>query len=329
MSKSDDDYLWDKSGDVDPDVARLEGLLAPLAHTAPLDELRLGRKKRSPRSLFIIGGLLAAAAIVAIVVWPRGAENTTEKLACGAHATGFAFTARGGNVACGGATVPAGVLPVGGVLDTGAHEAELAIADIGSAELAPNTRVRLDATSAERHQLYLERGKLTAVVSAPPRIFAVGTPSGQVTDLGCAYTLEVDEAGKGSIEVRSGMVEVEATHGQMFVVPAGASARLLAGRRASLPLATNAGFELTRAVADFHAGVAGARERILAAAQPSDAITVANLARVVAPDERRAVLDRLSELSKVPQEMTVDDIEQLDLFEMWFDEIVFAHIAAH
>jgi hypothetical protein len=149
-----------------------------------------------------------------------------------------------------------------------------------------------------------------------------------VTDLGCAYTLEIDETGAGSIEVQSGMVELEAERG-VIVVPAGASAQLLAGRRASLPLATYAGAEMRRAVTDFHAGVANARDRILAAAQPGDAITVANLVRLVRPEERRAVLERLMELSKAPQEMTVDDVEQLDLFDMWFDEIVFAYIAAH
>jgi len=325
MSKSDD-YLWDRSGERDPDVARLEALLSPLAHQAPLDELRV-RRARSKLPLFIIGGVIAAAAVL-VIVWPRTDDTPPEAYACGAQASGFAFTARGGSVACEGAKVPAGVLPVGGTLDTGAHEAELAIADIGSARLSSQTRVRLDATSAERHQLYLERGRMDAIVSAPPRIFAVGTPSGQVTDLGCAYTLEVDDAGAGSIEVRSGMVELEAANGRVVVVPAGASARLLAGRRASLPLAKGASAALIAAVADFHAGVGDARDRVLAHARPGDAITVANLARVVAADQRRPVLDRLMQLSKAPQDMTVDDVEELDLFEMWFDEIVFAHIAA-
>jgi hypothetical protein len=325
MSKSDD-YLWDKSGE-DADVARLEQLLAPLAHTAPLDELKSRKKSRLP--LFVIGGVLAAAAVVAILVWPRNAPSPPAGYACGAQASGFAFTARGGSVACGGASVPAGVLPVGGTLDTGVHEAELAIADIGSARLSPQTRVRLDATSPDRHQLYLERGKLHAFVSAPPRIFAVGTPNGQVTDLGCAYTLEVDEAGAGSIEVDSGMVELEAANGRLIVVPAGASARLLAGRRASLPLAKTATPQLAAAVADLHGGVEGARDRVLAAAGAADAITVANLVRIVSTDERRTVLDRLSQLFPPPQGMSVDDVEQLDLFDMWFDEVVFAQIAAH
>lgn len=327
MNKSDDDYLWDKSGE-DADVARLEKLLAPLAHTAPLDELKL--RKKSRLSIFIVGGVLAAAAIVTIVVWPRDpAPRPPRTYACGAHASGFAFTARGGGVACGGSNVPAGVLPVGGTLDTGPHEAELAIADIGSAQLSPRTRVRLDATSPDRHQLYLERGKLHAFVSAPPRIFAVGTPNGQVTDLGCAYTLEVDAAGAGSIVVESGMVELEAANGRVLVVPAGASARLLAGRRATLPLVTGASSQLAAAVNDFHAGVAGARDRVLASATASDAITIANLARIASTDERRTVLDRLSQLFPPPQSMSVDDVEHLDLFDMWFDEVVFSQIAAH
>ena len=321
MSKSDD-YLWDRSGDEDPDVARLEKLLSPLKHDAPLDELRMRRKR--PIWPYAIA-LVAAAAIVAVIAWPRGAQKPSE-YACGAQASGFAFTARGGNVACGGANVPAGVLPVGGTLDTGAHEADLAIADIGSAQLSPQTRVRLDQTSADRHQLYLERGRMHAKVSAPPRIFAVGTPSGQVTDLGCAYTLEVDDKGAGSIEVQSGMVELEAATGRVVVVPAGANARLLAGRRASLPLDKGANAQLVAAVRAYHDGTGG-MDRVLAAAKKSDSITIANLARLVDGDEKRTALARLQELFPAPQQMSVDDIIELDLFDMWFDEIVFAQMS--
>ena len=323
MSKPDDqDYLWDKSGAPDPEVARLEALLSPLAHRAPLDELRLRRKRKLP--WFVIGSVLAAAAIAVIVLaWPRTPAPPAD-YACGAHATGFAFTSRGGSVACGGAEVPAGVLPIGGTIDTGAHEAELAIADIGSAQLSPNTRIRLEHTRPDHHQLYLEVGKMHARVTAyPPKLLGVGTPSGQVTDLGCEYTLEIDATGAGYLEVKSGLVEGEATNGRTVVVPAGARARLLPGRRASLPLNATASPELTAAVNDLQAGAPDAVEHILAAAKPSDASTIANLVRLVDDDKRRAVLDRLQVLAPAPQDMTVDEIEELDLFDMWFDEIVF------
>lgn len=323
MSKSDD-YLWDRTGE-DAEVARLEELLAPLKHDAPLDELRVRRRRRGWIPIAI--AVIAAAAIVAVITWPRGG-SAPEEYACGAQASGFAFTARGGEVTCGGANVPAGVLPVGGTLDTGKSEAVLAIADIGSAQLSPQTRVRLDQTSRDRHQLYLERGKMHAKVTAPPRIFAVGTPSGQVTDLGCAYTLEVDERGAGSIEVQSGMVELEAANGGVVVVPAGAGARLAAGRRASLPLSNGANAQLVAAVRAYHDGT-GDIAGVLASAKPSDAITIANLVRVAPADARRTVLDRLQELFPAPQQMSVDDIEALDLFEMWFDEIVFAQITGN
>ena len=40
-------YLWNRSGAPDPDTEQLEELLSPLAHVAPLDELRLAKGRRS------------------------------------------------------------------------------------------------------------------------------------------------------------------------------------------------------------------------------------------------------------------------------------------
>lgn len=320
-----DDYLWDRSGSPDPDVARLEQLLSPLAHDAPLDEVRLRRRGGRGRGPILAAGvLLAAAAAVAILVLARpGRDAPVAPYACGAQATGFAFTARGGSVACGGASVPAGVLPVGGVLDTGAHQADLAIADIGRAELGAGTRVRLDRTSRERHQLFLERGRMHATVTAPPRIFAVGTPSAHVTDLGCEYTLEVDEAGAGSIVVLSGKVELESGTGGVVVVPHGARARLLAGRRAGLPLVVGAGPALAAAVRDHEEGVAGALPRLLEAATAEDAITVANVAVITPPADRRAVLERLDQIFPVPAPHTLDEaLADRAVLDAWLQQVV-------
>ena len=68
------DYLWDRSGPPDPDVARLEAALAPLRHRAPLrlpDTARgadTARPRRPRRTAWIGGGAVLAAA-AALALW--------------------------------------------------------------------------------------------------------------------------------------------------------------------------------------------------------------------------------------------------------------------
>jgi hypothetical protein len=318
MTRPDEhDYLWDRSGEPDPEVARLEKLLAPLAHDAPLDEMRLRRGQKRGRVLWLISGVaVAAAAAVMVLVWWRSPDSP----AVATCKDGFSFNLRNGK---------AGVLCVGSVLDTGAHEADLAIANIGKAELGSGTRVRLDQTTAERHQLYLERGRMHARVNAPPRLFAVATPSAHVTDLGCEYTLDIDARGAGTIEVQSGKVELATGTGAIVVAPRGTKAHLLAGRRPGLPVVNGAGPVLVAAVAAFERGAPDGIERVLGAAQERDALTVANLALLVAsPAEKRRVLEQLAVLVPPPQQLSIDDVlGESTFFEMWFDEVILQHLA--
>lgn len=327
MSKPDD-YLWDRSGPADPDVQRLEQLLAPLAHDRPLDELGL-RRKRS-RAPWIISGVVLIAAAAGLVLYLRATHAP-----CDGDA-GFAFTAKGGTVGCANEQVARGVLPVGGVLDTGTATAELAIADIGTAELAANTRVRLDRSEAhQRQQIHLERGRMHAKVNAPPRIFAVTTPSTGVTDLGCEYTIEIDAKGKGWIEVQSGKVELETTAHALIVAPAGTSARLRENRAPSVPVVIGASAVLRSAVTDWEQGTPDALPKLLAAAGIGDAITLANLAVLVpgnsstqlscsAPcTDRDLVLNRLAELSPPPEGVTIHGaLTDPMLLERWRESIV-------
>lgn len=317
-----DDYLWDRRGE-DAEVARLEQLLSPLAHDAPLDELRLHRR-RARWPLWIGIATAVAAAFVLVLVWPRASG---EGGAC--IGLGMVFESEG-TVACNGEQLAIGVLPVGGQLATGAHQAEITIADIGTATLGANTIVRLDQTSiGKRHQLFLQEGKMHAKVLAPPKIFAVATPSAQVTDLGCEYTLEIDRTGAGSIHVLTGKVELETGGGAVVMAPAGTHGRLLPGRRASLPLSDRAGPQITAAVAELEAGKPEAIDKVLAAATRVDAITIANLVRVAPATTKRRVLERLAQLVPAPQCTTIDEaLEHADLFEMWFDEVYLVHLGA-
>ena len=317
MSKTDD-YLWDGSGEADPDVAKLEGLLRPLAHDRPLDELRLRRPSRR-RAPWIVAGIAAVAAAAVLVLVLRGdAPSACE------GGEGFAFRATGGAVSCGGASVARGVLPVGGVLDTGSATAQLAIADIGSAELSARTRVRLSSTRAgERHVLHLERGKMHAKVDAPPRIFAVTTPSTSVVDLGCEYTIDIDDRGAGSIVVQSGMVELASDKDAIVVAPAGTEARLLAGRKPSLPVVDTTSAELRAAVSAYEQS--GTIDDVLARATEADAITIVNLA-VLRADARPRVLARLAELVPPPAGVTVDSAATTPAhLARWQEDVVTLH----
>lgn len=103
--------------------------------------------------------------------------------------------------------------------------AELAVGRIGTAQVGPNSRVRLDRGGFTDHRLTLERGSLRAVITAPPRLFFVQTPTALATDLGCAYTLEVDGAGTSRIRVTAGWVELR-QNGRVSLVPAGLVAQV-------------------------------------------------------------------------------------------------------
>ncbi len=322
MSTPDDDYLWDGSGDADPDVAKLEQLLRPLAHDRPLDELRMQRAKRRKAPWIMAGIAAIAAAAVLVLVLRRGDAPVVAD--CAVSGDGFAFRATGNGVSCGGTSIDEGVLPVGGVLDTGTSNVTLAIADIGSAELSAGTRVRLSRTEAgQRHELHLERGKMHAKVTAPPRIFAVTTPSTSVVDLGCEYTIDIDATGAGSIVVQSGMVEL-ASDSAIVVAPAGTDARLLAGRKPSVPVASTASAELRAAVATYEQ--TGAIDGVLANATEDDAITIVNLA-VLRADLRARVLARLAELVPPPEGVTIESATStLAALERWREDVVTLHV---
>src|SRR5258708_18141960 len=89
-----------------------------------------------------------------------------------------------------------GKLGVGQWLETDNNSrAQIDVSDIGQVEIDPNTRVRLVKTKATEHRLELAHGRLSAHIWAPPKLFFVDTPSGVAEDLGCSYTLEVDDHG--------------------------------------------------------------------------------------------------------------------------------------
>lgn len=213
-----------------------------------------------------------------------------------------------------------GRLRVGEWLETDADSrAEIAVANIGQVEVEPNTRVRLVETRLTEHRLELARGTLHARIWAPPRLFFVNTPSAVAADLGCAYTLEVDDAGRGLLHVTSGYVALE-TDARESIVPAGAACLTKPGAGPGTPFFEDApeGFVESLAKFDFD-GDRGSLDAVLAGARERDTLTLWHLLSRVGADDRARVYERLAALSPPPEGVTREGVVRLDrtMLDAW------------
>jgi hypothetical protein len=207
-----------------------------------------------------------------------------------------------------------GALAVGQWLVTDdSSRAVIQVGDIGRVEVKPDTRIRLVRAERNDHRLALERGAIYATVDAPPRLFFVETPAGTAVDLGCAYTLTVDSAGTGLIQVTQGYVEF-AWSGNRSVVPLGFRAETRRNARPGTPYADDAPAALRQALAavDFGHGGSAAVRRALAAARAEDAVSVWHLLERVDLATRQQVYDRLAALVPPPPGVTREGALRLD-----------------
>lgn len=174
--------------------------------------------------------------------------------------------------------------------------AMLEVADIGSMEVAPSSRLRLLATGEDQHRLELAQGRIDASVIAPPRLLIVDTPAATAVDLGCAYTLEVDEHGDGDLVVSSGWVSLE-TKTTTTLVVAGSQASMTVDRGPGLPTWWDASPEMVEAVAAWDQGKVSDPTQILEHARARDTYTLWHLLQRVEPEERGEVLRRIYALA--------------------------------
>lgn len=219
-------------------------------------------------------------------------------------------------------------------------KAELSVGRIGTAEVGPDSRVQLNRGGFTEHRLTLERGTLRVAITAPPRLFFVRTPSALATDLGCAYTLEVDSAGTSRLHVTAGWVEFRQGD-DVSLVPAGLLAEVEVGGRLGTPHPGDFPADARAALHRLDAGAGNAADLDLVFAAlhpPSDFITLRrqsgitlwHLLQRVTPDLREPVYQRLADLSAPPAGVTREGILALrrpmldrwrrDLSPMWSEE---------
>lgn len=218
-----------------------------------------------------------------------------------------------------------GRIAVGEWLQTDASSrARVTIGDIGTVEVEPNSRIRLTAARPNEHRLTMARGEISAVVSAPPRLFFVDTPASTAIDLGCAYQMKTDESGSGLLNVSAGWVALD-RNGRESLVPAGASCRTKSGVGPGTPYFGDASAALQQALAayDFENGGSEAVRTILRESRVRDTLTLWHLLSRADAGERARVLDRMVELAPLPQGISRDKVLELDkdTLERWRQEL--------
>lgn len=198
------------------------------------------------------------------------------------------------------------------------------IGEIGTVEVAANTRMQLVAARPDEHRLNLARGTISAQILAPPRLFFVETPSSTVVDLGCAYTMQVDEAGVGLLRVTSGWASLE-WGGRESLVPAGASCPTRPEVGPGTPFFDDAPERLRQSLLafDFAGGGTAALDTVLMEARGRDTLTLWHLLSRVEAPERARIVDRIVELAPLPRGVTRDKALALDVetLKLWREEL--------
>ena len=207
-------------------------------------------------------------------------------------------------------------LSVGQWLETdNVTRAKIQVGTIGQVEVDPNSRLQLVHTRPTEHRLELARGRLSAHIWAPPRLFFVDTPSAVAADLGCAYTLEVDPDCGGLLRVTSGWVALKLKDRESMV-PAGAACATRRGIGPGTPYFEDASEDFRRALSklDFEPGETDGfnLDQVLTQARPRDTLTLWHLLSRLEGSKRALVYDRLAALSAPPAGVTRDGVLQLN-----------------
>jgi len=274
-----------------------------------------------PRRIgFVLAPVAAVLAIASVAVWyfNRGAVDSWEVARLSGRpmigANPVARTAR---------------LHEGEWLETDARSRALIQAGLlGQVEVDPRSRVRLVKTGANEYRLALAHGRLYASIVAPPRLFQVETPSAVAIDLGCAYTLDVDETGS-LLRVTSGWVSLECSGHESFV-PAGAAARATTDGRLGAPYFEDASEKFRQALArfDFGSDKTDAFATVLAEARTRDALTIWHLLPRVEGNERELAHERLVALLPAAKTLSKADTLRLDpaTLAKWKEAVEFAGV---
>jgi hypothetical protein len=254
---SDDKYLFDGTGEPDPEVEKLERALRPLGR----EDGPVFIHPTLPRARFYAFGALAAVAACILVVVSLQVFPAYAPLRYAPRQPVVAAVPEIKDAAA------AATLKVGEWIETKDAAREILVGDVGRVQLAADSRLQVRHVSADETRLYLERGSMEAFVSADarPRFFQVDTDAARCVDLGCRYTLEVADDGDAKVRVVTGQVAFEDGRREVFV-PAGAVCTARKGRGSGTPRFEETRVEVASAFDAYDAAPAERRRELAKAA---------------------------------------------------------------
>lgn len=335
-----DDYLWDGSGEPDPEVQKLETVLGRYRHDRPapsfeqiaeLTAAKPGRRFFNFRFLLSLAAAAATLLVAALLLYvlrkaavDPGPGWDVARLE-GAPCVGS--KAIRGNAAI-------GKLGVGQTLETDDFSrASITFDETGRVEVEQSSRLRLVTNGPGHKRLSLERGTIRATIWAPPGEFVVDTPSAVAVDLGCVYTLHVDDSGAGLLRTTMGWVGFKLGGHESFI-PAGA----VCATRPKIGPGTPYFEESTPAFRDalgrFDFGENTPAEggtllgTIIADASKNDALTLWHLLSRVSDADRPRVYNRLAALASPPEGVTREGILRLDrqMLDTWWNSLGYGDV---
>ncbi|HEV2196357.1 MAG TPA: FecR family protein [Candidatus Acidoferrum sp.] len=345
MSEKDramkDDYLWDGSGEPDPEVQKLENLLGRYRHDQPaptFDQLAMERPahRRWGFASFRFSFQIAAVAALVLIgvtsyflIRARNASNSGPAWEIarieGAPRVGWHSLSANSETA---------KLKVGQTLVTdSSSRASITLDETGRIEVDPASRLRVVASGRERKRLSLERGTIHATIWAPPGEFVVDTPSAVAVDLGCVYTLHVDDSGAGLLRTTMGWVGFKLDGHESFI-PAGAVCATRPKVGPGTPYFEDASASFREALTKFDFAKITPQERnallgiLLVDARKEDALTLWHLLSRVSDAERPGVYDRLAALAPPPRDVTREGILRLDqkMLDSWWNSLGYGDV---
>ena len=336
-----DDYLWDGSGDPDPEVQKLENLLGRYRHNQPAPAFdQLAVERPAPRwgfgSFRFSFQIAAVAAVLLIGVatflviharnWNNSGPAWEIARIAGAPRVGWHSL---------GANSETAKLKVGQTLVTdNSSRASITLDETGRIEVDPASRLRVVASGPERQRLSLERGTIHATIWAPPGEFVVDTPSAVAVDLGCVYTLHVDDSGAGLLRTTMGWVGFKLNGHESFI-PAGAVCATRPKIGPGTPYFEDASASFRDALTKFDFANVTPQERnallgiLLVNARKEDALTLWHLLSRVSDADRPGVYDRLAALAPPPQNVTREGILRLDqkMLDSWWNSLGYGDVS--